>query len=64
MQPSGLTRSTTDRWIAGVCGGIARRFGISATLVRLTYVLISLISAAFPGLLFYFLLWILIPAEE
>lgn len=47
--------------IAGVCGGLADWLGWSPTLVRILYVIISIASAAFPGLLAYFILWILMP---
>jgi phage shock protein C len=58
-----LQRSKTDRMIAGVCGGIARSYGWDPTLVRIAYVLVSIVSAAFPGILFYIILWALIPEE-
>ena len=58
-----LQRSKTDRMIAGVCGGIARSYGWDPTIVRILYVLISIVSAAFPGILFYIILWVLIPEE-
>jgi len=58
-----LTRSVNDRMIAGVMGGIAHRFGWSVTLVRVLFVLISIGSAAFPGILVYLILWLLIPNE-
>jgi phage shock protein PspC (stress-responsive transcriptional regulator) len=47
--------------IAGVCGGIARWLGWSPNIVRVSYVLISLISAAFPGILVYIVLWLVMP---
>ena len=47
--------------IAGVCGGIADWLGWSPTLVRILYVLVSIVSVAFPGILAYILLWILMP---
>lgn len=50
--------------VAGVCGGIAESFGWNRTLVRVLYVLLSICSAGFPGILFYLLLWLLIPKEE
>lgn len=50
--------------IAGVCGGIADSFGWDATLVRVLYVAISVISAAVPGILIYVVLWLLIPKED
>lgn len=56
-----LYRSSSDRWIAGVCGGIAEYFGWDPAVVRLGYVLFSLISASFPGLLIYIILWLIMP---
>lgn len=47
--------------IAGVCGGIAAWLGWDPTLVRVGYVLLSILSAAFPGLLVYIILWIVAP---
>ena len=58
-----LTRTTGDRILGGVCGGIAKYFGWDATLVRILYVVISILSAAFPGTLVYIILWILMPKE-
>ncbi|MCW0452509.1 PspC domain-containing protein [Xanthomonas sacchari] len=62
-QPRSLSRSLNDRMIAGVMGGIARRFGWNATLLRVLYVVGSIVSAAFPGILVYLILWLLIPNE-
>jgi len=56
-----LYRSTTDKMIAGVCGGIAESLGWDPTLVRLLYVLVSVLSAAFPGILVYLVLWVVMP---
>jgi phage shock protein PspC (stress-responsive transcriptional regulator) len=56
-----LYRSNRDSMIAGVCGGIAESIGWSATRVRVLYVLISVLSAAFPGALVYVLLWLIVP---
>jgi phage shock protein PspC (stress-responsive transcriptional regulator) len=58
-----LSRSRDDRMLAGVIGGIARRFGWDSNLARIAYVLLSLLSAAFPGILVYLLLWLLMPEE-
>lgn len=58
-----FARSLDDRMIAGVMGGIARRFGWNATLVRVVFVVVSVASAAFPGILVYLLLWLLMPNE-
>lgn len=52
---------SSDRIVAGVCGGIAEYFDIDPTLIRVAYVVLSLFSAAFPGLLLYIILMILIP---
>lgn len=60
--PTGrLTKSTTDKMIAGVCGGIAEYFNWDTTLVRVAYVLLSLLSAAFPGILAYIILALVMP---
>ncbi|MDE2271719.1 MAG: PspC domain-containing protein [Xanthomonadaceae bacterium] len=65
MNPSRpLRRSRHDRVIAGVVGGLADYFGLDPTLARVIYVLVSIFSAAFPGILVYALLWILIPEED
>ncbi len=58
-----LARSRNDRVLVGVVGGIAARFGWSPTLLRVVYVLAAALSAAFPGILVYLILWMLIPEE-
>jgi phage shock protein PspC (stress-responsive transcriptional regulator) len=50
--------------IAGVLGGIAEHFDLNVTLLRVLYVIVSIASAAFPGILVYLLLWLLIPARR
>lgn len=60
----GLTRSRRDKLIGGVCGGIAAHFGWSVTATRVVYVLISILSVAFPGILVYLILWIVLPLEQ
>jgi phage shock protein PspC (stress-responsive transcriptional regulator) len=59
-----LRRSRSDRKIAGVCGGLAKHFGLDPTYVRIGYVLLSILSAAFPGTLVYLILWWLVPEED
>ena len=59
-----LHLSSRDRMIAGVCGGLAQWLGWSPGLVRFLYVLLSLLSAAFPGILVYIILWILMPRSS
>lgn len=58
-----LLRSRHDKMIAGVCGGLARSLGWTPTSVRALYVLVSILSAAFPGILVYIILWIVMPLE-
>ena len=57
-----LRRSRRNRVVAGVCGGLAEFFGISAFWFRLAF-LIALIPGGIPGLLPYILLWIIIPKD-
>lgn len=59
----GLTRSRDNALIAGVCAGIAEHFGWSVTGTRVGYVLLSILSVAFPGILVYIILWLLVPKE-
>jgi phage shock protein PspC (stress-responsive transcriptional regulator) len=47
--------------LAGVCGGLAEWLGWDATLVRILFVLVSVLSAAFPGILVYLILWVVMP---
>jgi phage shock protein PspC (stress-responsive transcriptional regulator) len=56
-----LVRSRRHRMIAGVCGGLAEWLGWNPTLVRILYVLVSVLSVAFPGILVYVVLWIVMP---
>ena len=58
-----LHRSRSDRVIAGVCGGFANWLGWSPTGVRILYVVISILSVAFPGILVYLILWLVMPLE-
>ena len=50
--------------IAGVCGGIAEWLGWDPTLVRVLYVIVSIFSVAFPGILVYLILYIVMPKPE
>ena len=58
-----LTRST-NKVLAGVCGGIAEYFEIDPTLVRVAYAALSIFSAGFPGVLLYIIMLILMPQAE
>jgi phage shock protein C len=57
-----LRRSRSNRMLAGVCGGLAEFFGISAFWFRLA-MFIAFIPGGVPGILVYLLLWIMIPSE-
>jgi phage shock protein PspC (stress-responsive transcriptional regulator) len=59
-----LRRSRRHRILGGVCGGIADWLGWSPTVTRILYVLVSILSAGFPGILVYIILWIVMPEEE
>jgi phage shock protein PspC (stress-responsive transcriptional regulator) len=59
-----FTRSINDRVLAGVLGGIARRFGWNSTVLRVIYVIGSIVSVAFPGILVYLILWLVMPEGD
>ena len=63
MSNAKLKRSK-DRMIAGVCGGIAEWLGWKADRVRVVYVIVSILSIAFPGIIIYLLLWLLMPDAD
>jgi phage shock protein C len=58
-----LYRSKRNRIIAGVCGGIGEYFKIDPTLIRLLWLLISILSGGAGGLFAYIIAWIIIPEE-
>ncbi len=64
MSNNGLTRSRSDRIFGGVIGGIAKHYGWNPGGARIAYVLLSILSAAFPGILVYIVLWLLLPLEH
>jgi len=59
--PRPLRRSVDNRVIAGVVGGLAEYFDMDPTLLRALYVVVSIISVAFPGILVYIVLWMVVP---
>jgi phage shock protein C len=59
-----LRRSRRHRVVAGVVAGLANYFGIDITLARVLYVIVSVCSAAFPGILVHVLFWIFTPQED
>lgn len=62
MQEKQLRRSGTNRWIAGICGGLGEFFGLNPVWFRLLF-FILLLPGGLPGLLPYLILWIIIPLE-
>ena len=58
-----LVRSSQNKMLGGVCGGIADWLGWDPTVVRVGYVLLSIFSAAFPGILVYLILWAVMPKQ-
>ena len=56
-----LYRSKDDRWLGGVCGGIAKYFNVDSTIIRVLFILLALIIGG--GILVYIILWIVIPEE-
>lgn len=56
-----LHRSRTEKMIAGVCGGLAEYFGVDPTLIRVLWVLITLLAGV--GVLLYLILWVVMPLD-
>jgi phage shock protein PspC (stress-responsive transcriptional regulator) len=57
-----LSRPRDNRWIAGVCAGLARRFGLRPNLVRLIFVLSCLLPG--PQFIVYLVLWVIMPQDD
>jgi phage shock protein PspC (stress-responsive transcriptional regulator) len=58
-----LYRSRRNKMLAGVCGGIADFLGWDPTVVRIAYVVVSVLSVLFPGTIAYIVLWVVMPKE-
>jgi len=58
-----LYRSSTNKKIAGVCGGLAEYFGIDATIIRVIFVIL-LLPGGLPGLIPYLILWVVMPLDS
>jgi phage shock protein C len=63
-QHTGISRDKRNGMIGGVCAGLARHFGWSVTGTRAVYALVSVLSAAFPGIIVYIILWLLLPESD
>lgn len=55
---------SSNRILAGVCGGVAEYFGVDPTVIRIAYVVLSLFTVAFPGLLLYIIMMVLMPNHD
>lgn len=62
LQSRSLVRPSDDRWLAGVCAGLARRFGTTPTTMRLIFVVSCLLPG--PQFLVYIALWVLMPSDD
>ena len=58
-----LYRSTTDKKLAGVCGGLGEYFNIDPTIIRVIFVVLAL-PGGLPGVIPYAILWILVPQDN
>lgn len=63
IMPSQKLLRSSDRWLAGVCGGLAEYIGIDAGIFRIIWLILTVFTAGFPGILFYIILWILMPSK-
>ena len=64
MEPKKLYRSRRNAIISGVCGGIAEYVNLDPTVVRVLFVLFTLVTAFFHGVLFYIISMLIIPLED
>lgn len=62
MAQGRLIRSRNNKWIAGICGGIAEYFGWNAELLRLVWVVLT-VSTMFCGGIIYLILWLIMPQD-
>ncbi len=58
-----LRRSRNNQMIAGVCAGIAEYLNVDVTIVRVAYVLLSVLSVGFPGIIVYIILMLIMPLD-
>lgn len=64
MNETYLHRTGSDRILGGVLGGVAKYFGWDPVLLRVVYVVVTVLSAAFPGILIYLAAWVIMPLDE
>ena len=58
-----LNRTQSDKWIAGVCGGLGKFFGMDPTIWRLIFLIGGLFSGIFPFFFIYLIMWFTVPKE-
>ncbi|WP_455666287.1 PspC domain-containing protein [Phocaeicola sp.] len=63
MENKKLTRSSSNKMVAGVCAGLADYFGWDVTIVRVVYTLATFFTA-FSGVIVYIILWIVMPEKR
>ncbi|MEA1987137.1 MAG: PspC domain-containing protein [Candidatus Marinimicrobia bacterium] len=63
MSNQKLERSLDERMFVGVLGGLADYLGWDVTILRILYVVVTLFSSVFPGVILYIILWILMPEK-
>lgn len=63
MEEKRLTRSKSDRMIAGVCGGLADYFKLDPSLVRVGTVIIGIFTGVVPACFIYLVMWMIIPEK-
>lgn len=64
MENKKLYRSNTNKIVAGICGGLGEYYGIDPTILRLAWILITIFSGVFPGLLGYFFAILVVPKHQ
>jgi len=64
LEPKRLKRTRNDRFIAGVCGGLAKYMDVDPTIVRLIFALATFFTVVFPGIIIYLIMWIVMPKES
>ncbi len=62
--PKRLCLSRTNKVLAGVCGGLSEYIGVDATLVRIIWVLASIMTMAVPLMVIYVVCWAIMPLED
>lgn len=62
--PKRLTRSSKDKMLAGICGGIADYMVVDPTIIRLVFALATFFTVVFPGVLIYLIMWIVVPKDR